>query len=155
MQADPTITIIAHVIQLAVAPVFLLTGIGAMLGVMTNRLSRIIDRRRALCDNESGSDKRNGLALEREFNALVRRTRLINRAIGLCTTSALMICIVIAALFVGAFLRTDMSIAIGVLFIVAMLSLVGGLIYFLREIHLAMRSASFVMDSCSRDKTSI
>lgn len=141
MQADTTITTIAHVIQLAVAPVFLLTGIGALLGVLTNRLSRVIDRRRIL---ESAGPDADG-TVQREYDVLIRRGHLINRAIGLCTTAALLVCIVIVTLFVGAFLRADMSIPIGLLFIASMLALVGGLISFLREIQLAMGSAVAVL----------
>jgi len=145
MPADVTITPIAHVIQLAVAPVFLLTGIGALLSVLTSRLSRIVNRRRVLHDFVTASVKVNQRIMTREFEVLVRRGHLINRAISLCTSSALLVCIVIAALFSGAFLRTDLSILIGVLFIATMIALVGGLIYFLREIHLAMDFASSEM----------
>ena len=66
---------------------------------------------------------------------------MINRAISLCTTCALLICMVIVALFTGAFLAVDMSVLTGLLFICAMLALIGGLISFLREIHFAMGSA--------------
>jgi hypothetical protein len=142
MPADVTITTIAHVIQLSVAPVFLLTGIGALLGVLTNRLSRIVNRRRVLHDAVTVSVRVRQEELSREFDVLVRRGRLINRAISLCTSSALLVCIVIATLFVGAFLKADLSMLIGVLFIASMMALVGGLIYFLREIHLAMDFAS-------------
>jgi hypothetical protein len=145
MPADVSITTIAHVIQLAVAPVFLLTGIGAMLGVLTNRLSRIINRRRVLHDFVTTSVNVNAENVSRELDVLLRRVRLINRAISLCTSSALLVCIVIAALFVGAFLKADLSVLIGVLFIATMLALVGGLLYFLREIHLAMDFAASEM----------
>lgn len=142
MQAEVTITTIAHVIQLAVAPVFLLTGVGALLGVLTNRLSRIIDRRRVLEALRPAADDPLHAALREEMGYLHRRGRLINRAISLCTTSALLVCLVIVALFVGAFLNIDMSIPIGLLFIASMLTLVGGLVHFLREIHLAMAASS-------------
>lgn len=142
MPADVSITTIAHVIQLAVAPVFLLTGIGALLGVLTSRLSRIINRRRILHDYVKASVKVTEERVSREFDVLVRRGRLINRAISLCTSSALLVCSVIATLFMGAFLKADLSILIGVLFITTMLALVAGLLYFLREIHLAMDFAA-------------
>lgn len=145
MPADVSITTIAHVIQLAVAPVFLLTGIGALLGVLTNRLSRIVNRRRALHDVVTASVNTNPVNVSGELDVLLRRVRLINRAISLCTSSALLVCIVIASLFIGAFLRTDLSMLIGVLFIATMLALVGGLLYFLREIHLAMDFAAAEM----------
>jgi hypothetical protein len=124
---EPGVSAIAHVIQLAVAPVFLLSGVGAMLSVLTNRLGRIIDRARAL-------------QLETDLGALARRAGLINRAIGLCTTSALLVCAVIGVLFVGAFLKTDLSALVGLMFIIAMLALVGALVSFLREIQIATRS---------------
>lgn len=145
MPADVSITTIAHVIQLAVAPVFLLTGIGALLGVLTNRLSRIVNRRRALHDLVTASVSVNAENVSRELDVLLRRVRLINHAISLCTSSALLVCIVIAALFVGAFLKADLSVLIGGLFIATMLALVGGLLYFLREIHLAMDFAASEM----------
>jgi hypothetical protein len=131
-------TTIGHVIQLAVAPVFLLTGIGAFVGVLTSRLGRIIDRRRVLDDIVPYPDKATERVMSVEFSILVRRGHFINRAIGLCTMSALLVCIVVVALFVGAFLKVDMFMPIGILFIGTMLTLVGGLVYFLREIRLAM-----------------
>ncbi len=147
MQAEVTITTIAHVIQLAVAPVFLLTGLGALLGVLTNRLSRIIDRRRVLEAMASAPEDTRYAAVRQEMGYLRRRGRLINRAISLCTTSALLVCVVIVALFVGAFVHADMSIPIGLLFIVSMLALVAGLVHFLREIHLAMAAATLEQPS--------
>lgn len=140
MQPDTTIISVAHVIQLAVAPVFLLTGIGAILGVLINRLARIIDRTRLLESRIEGAEPNSLSAMQTELVTLSKRSRLINRAISLGTFSALLICIVIAALFVGAFLVIDVSGAIALLFIAAMLTLIGGLVNFLREIYLATAS---------------
>jgi hypothetical protein len=134
------VSAIAHVIQLAVAPVFLLSGVGAMLAVLTSRLARIIDRARALEERTplAAAVERGRLAAD--LGVLSQRARLINRAIGLCTTCALLICTVIAALFGGAFLDTDVSTLIGFIFIAAMLALIGALVFFLREIQIATRS---------------
>jgi len=140
MLPDPAITTVAHVIQWAVAPVFLLTGVGAILSVLTNRLARIVDRARVIESRLTNSAQEQQAVFNLELDVLARRSRLINLAISLCTTSALLICIVIAALFVGAFLVMDVSSAIALLFVVAMLALIGGLINFLREIHLATTS---------------
>jgi Protein of unknown function (DUF2721) len=131
---------IAHVIQLAVAPVFLLTGVGAMLGVLINRLGRIIDRARVLEDAHPSAEGERRQHLERALYALASRARLINQAISLCTTCALLVCAVIAALFAGAFLETDLSVLVGLMFIAAMLTLIGALVSFLREIQIATRS---------------
>lgn len=124
---------IAHVIQTAVAPVFLLTGIGAIMGVLVNRLGRIVDRRRRLF--EDGAESRRVHA--EELRTLWRRTRWIHRAITLCTLSALLVCMVIVALFAGAELHIDPGQIVAALFVGAMLALIGGLFAFLREISLA------------------
>ncbi len=127
------ITTVAHVIQLAVAPVFLLTGIGAMLSVITNRIARIVDRSRALINSNNPKQ----LAQLEEMAMLKRRVRWVHWAVSLCTMSALFICIVIAALFVGAETGIDPSRVVSLFFISAMLALISGLLCFLREIYLA------------------
>jgi Protein of unknown function (DUF2721) len=139
-QQEAGVYAIAHVIQLAVAPVFLLTGVGAMLGVLTNRLGRIIDRARRLEDAHASAHAERRRHLEHDLHALSSRAGLINLAISLCTTCALLVCAVIAALFVGAFLETDLSGLVGLMFIAAMLALIGALVSFLREIQIATRS---------------
>jgi len=137
VQPVTNITTVAHVIQLAVAPVFLLTGIGAILAVLINRLARVVDRFRVL-ERSLLETRRRGLAAEKaEMARLSRRSRLIHWAISLCTTAALLICVVIASLFVGSVLNMDLSGTIASLFIAAMLALIAGLLSFLREIALA------------------
>ena len=138
MVQELQVSAIAHVIQLAVAPVFLLTGVGAMLGVMANRLARVIDRSRLLEERLPSAPPDTAPGHRHELSLLARRSHLIHRAIGLCTTSALLVCAVIVTLFVGAFLETDAAGVIGVLFVAAMLSLSAGLILFLAEIRLAI-----------------
>lgn len=127
------VTTVAHAIQMAVAPVFLLTGVGAILAVITNRLARIVDRSRVL---NASSDHKQSVHKE-EIAMLALRARWVHWAVSLCTMSALFICIVIAALFVGSEIGMDPSRAVSLLFILAMLSLISGLLCFLREIHLS------------------
>ncbi len=147
------INVVAHVIQQAVAPVFLLTGVGAILGVLTNRLSRIIDRFRTLdvlirearpsrADPGSAAggedlEHHDARDRQREMTMLARRRILIHRAITLITMCALLICVVIATLFLGSEFGVDPSRVVSFLFVAAMLSLIAGLICFLREIALA------------------
>ena len=128
---------IGHAIQLALAPVFLLTGIAAKLGVMAGRLARIIDRGRQLTENPDLSTKAMNDAQSLEFDNLDRRRHLASSAITACTLSALLVCLVIAALFVEALVRLDLRWLIGVVFTISMLTLFVGLAYFLREVHLA------------------
>lgn len=130
MDAIANIPTVAHVIQQAVAPVFLLTGVGAMLGVMTSRLGRTVDRFRQL--GEIGLDKH-----DQEMAVLSQRARWIHWAISLCTWCALFISMSIVAMFVGVALAIDLSDAVAMLFVAAMLALISGLLCFLREISLA------------------
>jgi hypothetical protein len=128
---------VAHAIQLAVAPVFLLSGIGAILAVMTNRLGRIIDRARVLEDKLDAGSPKLLATLRADLPILSRRAKLISRAITLCTTTALLVCTVIAVLFLSAFLRFDATIPVALLFVAAMSTFFLGLLWFLREIYVA------------------
>ena len=126
---------VAHAIQLAVAPVFLLSGIGAMLAVMTSRLGRIIDRARDLEARLVDASPEFFSTLQTDLRMLSQRAKLIYSAIALCTTTALLVCAVIAFLFVSAFLQFDASVVVALLFIAAMSTFVFGLLWFLREIY--------------------
>ena len=137
MLADAGVTAVAHVIQLAVAPVFLLTGIGAMLSVMTSRLNRVVDRARVLEGEVLQHGTESEVRVAGQLSTLSLRAQLIGRAIGLCTVTALLICAVIVVLFVGAFLTMDTSVIVAMLFISAMVAFFAGLLMFLREILLA------------------
>ncbi len=134
---DIQISPVAHVIQLSVAPVFLLSGIGAILAVMTSRLGRIIDRARVLeVQLEQATPERAAL-LEADLETLTHRAKLIGPAITLCTATALLVCTVIAVLFLSAFLHFDASVPVALLFVAAMLAFFIGLLWFLREILVA------------------
>jgi len=130
---------VVHVIQLAVAPVFLLSGIGVILTVLTNRLARIIDRARLLEDRLHTTPQDRHDEMETEMRLLSHRARMINVGLTLCTSSALLVCLVIALLFLGSALRLDVEVVISVMFVTAMATLVGSLTIFLREIHLGTR----------------
>lgn len=131
---------VAHAVQLAVAPVFLLTGIAALLSVMTNRLGRVIDRARVLEERLEGATPESVAMLRADLAVLSRRAKLNGRAITLCTLTALLVCTVIALLFLSASLQFDASLPVTVLFIAAMFCLFLGLLWFLREIYLATKS---------------
>jgi VIT1/CCC1 family predicted Fe2+/Mn2+ transporter len=140
MQTESQVAALGHVIQLAVAPVFLLSGVSGLLGVLTNRLSRIIDRARVLEERLMTAVPVGQEQIHGELRLLSHRARLMNRAISLCTVCALLICAVIIALFVAAFLETNVAIPISLIFTGAMLALFTGLISFLREIYIATRT---------------
>ncbi|MDH3320550.1 MAG: DUF2721 domain-containing protein [Betaproteobacteria bacterium] len=136
---------IAHVIQLAVAPVFLLTGVGTLLAVLSNRLGRAVDRSRVLEDLLPGLTAEALALAEEDLLLLSRRTRLIYAAIVLDVACALFICILIAVAFVDAFLAVNLAKVMGALFVLAMLALIASLAAFLREIFLAVDSARQAM----------
>lgn len=133
---------VSHIIQLAIAPVFLLSGIGPQLIVLTNRLARIIDRSRDVEHllRDGGAPDRHDLIPELQI--LYRRAHLINYAITLSTACALLICLVVAALFIGDAAGLELDRLIAGLFVVAMLSLIGSYSFLLREIMIATRSLS-------------
>jgi hypothetical protein len=143
IQLDNRITDVAHVIQLAVAPVFLLSGVGVTLTVLTNRLARIIDRARVLEARLTNHPEQLHEKERTELKLLARRAHMVHLAITLGTTCALLIALLIVALFAGAFLAVDLSRLIGGLFVVAMLAFVGALMGFLREIYLATGTLKF------------
>jgi hypothetical protein len=130
---------IARVVQLSIAPVFLITGIGSLLGVLSNRLGRTIDRARLLESILSGTQEAAKDRIHGELQILSRRAKLIYRAIGLGTTSALLICFVIASLFISAFVQFPVGNVVGLLFVAAMVTLIVALLLFLREVFLATR----------------
>lgn len=131
------LTDISRVIQLAVAPVFLLTAIATMINALNTRLGRIVDRRRVVQERLG-----EGAATEEEIRLLVRRSALVYYAIFCAVLSALLVCLVVAGAFLGALLGVDLARSVAALFIAAMLAMIAALGLFLREVFLAVRSGS-------------
>ena len=144
------ITDITQVIQLAVAPVFLLTAIGTLITALNNRLGRVIDRRRVLQERLPGGNAHPGpdptahvrddatTEMHAELHRLARRARLIYFSILAAVTSALLVCLVVASAFLGALLTVELARLVAVLFILAMGALIVCLGLFLREVFLAV-----------------
>src|SRR3954467_15271310 len=117
---DTSVTAVAQVIQLAVAPVFLLSGIGAFLNVCTARVARIIDRSRALEPLLLQSRGTEHQRRQAEIRAFDRRLSYLNWSISLSVFSALLICTVVALLFAATLFEPDFGRAIALLFIASM-----------------------------------
>ena len=127
---------IGHVIQLAIAPVFLLTGVATKLTVLTNRLARIIDRTRVLEDRlRKGPDEE----YSDELEVLYTRSHLINYAITASTACGFLICLVIAMLFLSDTTNLPLDQYIALLFVLAMVALILSFVNLLREIFIAAR----------------
>jgi Protein of unknown function (DUF2721) len=128
----PTLNIAdtTQAIQLALGPVFLLTAIAGLLNVMTGRLARIIDRGRDLAGQSSE-------AAQQELATLERRRHIASSAITACVLAALLVCMVIAALFLEVWIGVPLKWLVGLFFFSATGALVVGLGYFLREVRMA------------------
>ena len=131
---------LSDAIQLALAPVFLLTGIAGLLSVMATRLSRIIDRGRQLSDRSPFPSDADAKLANAELHTLDRRRRFTSAAITACTLAALLVCVVIAALFLQVMLAVPLLWLVALAFTGTTLALIVGLGYFLREVHLATRT---------------
>ena len=142
---------IAHLIQVALTPIFLISAIGVTLNVFTSRLARIVDRARAMEKDISRPDYiPEGRDLHAMLDVMARRARLMNAAITLITLSALFIALVVVMLFVNAFLHWDLAVFIACMFILSMLSLAAALLSFLIEVRIATNTLRIGIEAAAR-----
>lgn len=127
---------IGHVIQLAIAPVFLLTGVATKLTVLMNRLARIIDRTRVLKDELR---KAPSAECHEELDVLYTRWKLINYALTGSTACGFLICVVIACLFLGDTTNLPLDRYIAGMFVLAMIALISSFFFLLREVFVSFR----------------
>lgn len=134
---------IARVIDLAVAPVFLLTAIAGALNVLSVRMGRIIDRGRKLNEDHSEPGSAGADEVDHEQQLLAQRAKLTHRSILLCTLSALFVSIVIICLFLDVLFNFPLQLLTAMMFMVALLCLSLGLVTFLREINISATAFRF------------
>ena len=147
--ADVQLQDISHTIQLAVAPVFLLTAISTTLGVLTTRLGRIVDRARRVEGRLHAADPAAVPTTALELTKLATRARLIHLALTFGVGSALFVCLTIAIAFTGYMLDVRLGGAMAILFIGAIACYVGALLCFLREVFMAIQNLSFAMPAAA------
>jgi hypothetical protein len=137
--SDPSsVASLSRAIQLSVAPVFLLTGITGLLSMLTGRLARILDRTRIIQSRLEDSHVKEALRLRATLEVQRKRMFLINRAILCATLTALLVAGVVAVMFISAVAALDLAAIVVPVFVLAMLSLIVGLILFLAEVQLAI-----------------
>ncbi len=136
-----TVGYVADIIHAAVAPVFLLAGIGAFLNVCALRLARIIDRARGIEPALLASRGEEHARWQRELRVLDRRIAMVNRAIFCTVLSAVLICAVVVLLFADPFTDTPLGPAIAILFMVSIIAIGSGFSIFLVETRIASRAA--------------
>ncbi len=124
-------------IQLAVAPVFLLTAIGAIINALMGRLGRAVDRRRKLEELLSAFEGETRTSMERELAVLEKRIKLVFWAMSFAVLSALLVCVLIGTAFLGAIVSVDLSKPVAGMFVLAIAALTVCLLAFLREVFLA------------------
>lgn len=143
---ETAVSEVAEIIQLALAPVFLLAGIGAFLNVCVGRLSRIVDRARDLEPKILGSRGAEHDRLQKELRVLDRRVAMVSRAIWLSVLSAVLTCAVVILLFAGSLMRAQFGTTIALLFIGSMIALGIGFAVFLIETRVASRAVRIRTD---------
>jgi len=139
---EPHIPEITNVIQLAVAPVFMLTAVGTILAALNMRLGRAVDRRRALEEGLAGRMADDGARAE--LAQIARRIRFVYLSIVFAVLSGLFVCLLIAGAFIGAFVAANLARMVAALFVLAVASLTVSLLLFLREIFLAVSTPRHV-----------
>lgn len=128
---------ITRVIQLAIAPVFMLTAVASIINALLGRLARAVDRRRAvegMLETSEGEKYADGLV---ELRLLGRRIQLVLWSIGFAVLSAILVCLLIGTAFMGAYTSLDLSRTVAILFIASVAALTGCLLLFMREVFLA------------------
>jgi NADH:ubiquinone oxidoreductase subunit 3 (subunit A) len=141
---DPHVPEIAGVIQLAIAPVFMLTAIGTVINALSIRLGRAVDRRRELEERLAAMTADELPSAQDELATIARRIRFVYLSIVFAVISALFVALLIAFAFIGAFVRTDLSPTIAAMFVCAVVALIVCLLLFLREIFLAVSTPRHV-----------
>lgn len=132
-----TVETLARAIQLSVAPVFLLAGIGGLLVVLTNRLARIVDRSRRRQEQMGDATVSRARQSKQELQLQKRRMTLVLKAIELCTVTILLVALVVAIVFVSVVTAIDLALVVVPPFVAAMLCLMVAVLLFMREVQLA------------------
>lgn len=134
------------IIQVAITPVILVSGMGALMIVLTNRMGRIVDRTRELAEAMPGSTGDVRTHLDGQLEIMWARSLMIRRAVTWCGFSMLLSCLLIVALFCGALLEWRMREVVLVLFGASVLLLVAALVDFLRDIFMALHALKLQVD---------
>lgn len=141
------------ILQVAIGPVILVSGIGLLLLTMTNRLGRVIDRARILAQEHRDNPLADSARILSQLEILTRRAELIRRAIVLSSLSVLFAALLVITLFFTALFQLETAIFISILFMICMLSLIGSLIAFLQDLNLSLTALKYdlrdVIDSVS------
>ena len=138
------------VIQLAITPVILISGMGALMLTITGRMGRIVDRTRILAGQvvvATGEDRRH---LDEQLKIMWRRAQLIRRAVTFLGFSMLVACLLVVTIFGGALLGRDFGVVLLALFAGSVLLLIAALVAFLKDIYVSLHALRLEVDRARR-----
>jgi uncharacterized protein DUF2721 len=136
---------ILGIIQAAIAPVVLISGVGLLLLTLTARLGRIVDRTRLLAGDRRAATAEERPVIEAQLKVLARRAELVRLAVALSASSVAIIGILIAVLFLGLLLRWNVAAVAALLFVVSLLSLVAAMLVFVAELFQALTALNMTI----------
>lgn len=134
----PSVQELIPILQTAVGPVILVSGVGLLLLTMTNRLGRVIDRGRSLAQEQRTNPNVNHERVFNQLSILNRRAALIRRAITLASLSVLLAAILVIVIFLTALFHWEIAILLSALFIFCMLCLIGSLVAFIQDLNVSL-----------------
>ena len=143
---------VVPILQVAVGPVILISGVGLLLLSMTNRFGRLIDRSRQLAHElrTAGEEERVGLVAQ--VRILTARAKIVRLAIALAATSILLASLLIILLFLAALLGLDVAVLLSLVFIACMACLIASLVLFLRDINLSLHAFKLEIEAAARHR---
>lgn len=138
------------IIQLAITPVILISGMGALMITLTQRMARIVDRTRDLAEKIPEADPDERSHLEDQLDIMWRRTLMIRRAVTSNGLSMLMSCLMIVALFAAAMFEWNMRVVVLLVFAASISLLTASLVDFLRDIFVSLHALKLQVDRARR-----
>lgn len=133
----PSLSQLVPILQLAIGPVILISGVGLLQLSLTNRLGRLIDRARLL-NRDRAASTGGTTRIDAQLAIIDRRAGILRRSITLGALTVLLVSVLILVLFLSALLQLESGLLVIVLFCAALLTLIGSTIFFLQEMHLAL-----------------
>lgn len=128
------------ILQMAVGPVILISGIGLLILSLTNRYGRVIDRSRHLAREHRGPDSENKPMMVKEMAILARRARILRAAIAQAVASVLLAALLVISLFLGVLMGLDAAAVIVLFFVLCLGGLIGSMAAFLWDINLSLKA---------------
>jgi len=141
------------VIQLAITPVILLSGVGALMLTLTNRMGRIVDRTRVLAGQVHGAAEGERVHFESQLEIMWRRAKLIRSAVMFAGISMLLSCLLVMVIFVDASIHREFGVEMVVFFAASVLSLIAALVAFLRDIVVSLHALHVEVERAKRPRS--